>query len=113
MPQSTVHRDLPYPESRVPRLASLDAQPLRHYALRLMETKPFEALRARLEEQLRADVELLHEAHRVKLRAFETVWRAQADVEQMAQMPAPPAVDWLPAAKAPASPGKTESRRPG
>jgi len=78
-----------------------------------METNPFEALRARLEEQLRADVELLHEAHRVKLRAFETVWRAQADVVQLAQMPAPSAVDWLPAAKAPASPGKAESRRPG
>jgi hypothetical protein len=45
-----------------------------------MENDPFAALRARLEEQLRADIELLHEAHRVKLRAFETVWRAQADV---------------------------------
>lgn len=39
-----------------------------------------EALRLRLEEQLRADVELLYEAHRVKLRAFETVLRAQSDV---------------------------------
>jgi hypothetical protein len=55
----------------------------------------FEALRARLEEQLRADIELLQEAHRVKLRAFETVWRAQAEV---AQMPAPPVVERQPAA---------------
>jgi hypothetical protein len=43
---------------------------------------PFEALRARLEEQLRADIELLHEAHRIKLRAFETVWRVQAELGQ-------------------------------
>jgi len=77
-----------------------------------METDPFEVLRARLEEQLRADVELLHEAHRVKLRAFETVWRAQADVAQIAQIPAPPA-DWLPAAKAPVSAGGTKNRTAG
>jgi hypothetical protein len=76
-------------------------------------TNPFEALRARLEEQLRADVELLHEAHRVKLRAFETVWRAQAEVAQRAQMPAPPAVDWLPAAQAPVSLGGSKSRKAG
>jgi len=55
-----------------------------------MEPNHFEALRARLEEQLRADIELLQEAHRVKLRAFETVWRAQAEVAQM-QAPPPPA----------------------
>lgn len=45
-----------------------------------MTPAEFEALRLRLEEQLRADIELLYEAHRVKLRAFETVLRAQADV---------------------------------
>lgn len=45
-----------------------------------MTPAEFEALRLRLEEQLRADVELLYEAHRVKLRAFETVLRSQADV---------------------------------
>jgi hypothetical protein len=44
-----------------------------------MTPAEFEALRRRLEEQLRADVELLYEAHRVKLRAFETVLLAQAD----------------------------------
>jgi hypothetical protein len=46
-----------------------------------MTPAEFEALRLRLEEQLRVDVELLYEAHRVKLRAFETVLRAQADIE--------------------------------
>jgi hypothetical protein len=51
-----------------------------------MDAKQLEAIRARLEEQLRADVELLYEAHRVKLRAFETVLRTQAD---LAQAPAP------------------------
>ena len=45
-----------------------------------MTPADFEALRLRLEEQLRADIELLYEAHRVKLRAFETVLRAQTDV---------------------------------
>jgi hypothetical protein len=45
-----------------------------------MTPAEFEALRLRLEEQLRADVDLLYEAHRVKLRAFETVLRSQADV---------------------------------
>jgi len=59
-----------------------------------MEPNHFEALRARLEEQLRADIELLQEAHRVKLRAFETVWRAQAEVAQM-QAP-PPAAPMAP-----------------
>lgn len=45
-----------------------------------MTPADFEALRLRLEEQLRADVELLYEAHRVKLRAFETILRAQGEV---------------------------------
>lgn len=57
-----------------------------------MTPTEFEALRQRLEEQLRADVELLYEAHRVKLRAFETVLRAQADVGYTveAEMTRPP-----------------------
>ncbi|HEX3525811.1 MAG TPA: hypothetical protein VH988_01985 [Thermoanaerobaculia bacterium] len=71
-----------------------------------MEPNHFEALRARLEDQLRADVELLHEAHRVKLRAFETVWRAQAEV---AQMQAPPAA----APVAPAGTAEAGSRTEG
>lgn len=56
-----------------------------------MEPNHFEALRARLEEQLRADIELLQEAHRVKLRAFETVRQAQAEVAQMEALPLPAA----------------------
>jgi hypothetical protein len=50
---------------------------------------------------------LLHEAHRVKLRAFETVWRAQAEVAQMP--PAPPAV----ATAAPVEPSDTGNRTEG
>jgi len=46
-----------------------------------MTQEEFEKLRTRLEEQLRADVEMLYEAHRVKLRAFETIRRAQAELE--------------------------------
>jgi hypothetical protein len=56
-----------------------------------MEHNHFAVLRERLEEQLRADVELLYEAHRVKLRAFETVWRAQAELDPSLQPPQPAA----------------------
>jgi hypothetical protein len=84
-----------------------------------MEPDHFEALRARLEEQLRADVELLHEAHRVKLRAFETVWRVQADLAQMPPSPGPgerrPVLS-LPAAaadKAPAATAQVRKRTEG
>jgi len=47
-----------------------------------MDRDPFVAMRERLEEQLRADIELLHQAHRAKLRAFETVWRVHGDLAQ-------------------------------
>jgi len=55
-----------------------------------MERNRFEILRERLEEQLRTDVELLYEAHRTKMRAFETVWRAQAELDPSLQPPPPP-----------------------
>jgi hypothetical protein len=45
-----------------------------------MTQDEFEKLRERLEEQLRMDVEMLYEAHRVKLRAFETIRRAHAEL---------------------------------
>jgi hypothetical protein len=60
------------------------------YNLLPMERNRFEILRERLEEQLRADVELLYEAHRTKMRAFETVWRAQAELDPSLQPPPPP-----------------------
>jgi len=47
-----------------------------------MNRDPFVVMRERLEEQLRADIELLHQAHRAKLRAFETVWRVHGDLAQ-------------------------------
>jgi len=81
-----------------------------------MEPNHFEALRARLEDQLRADIELLQEAHRVKLRAFETVWRAQADVAQTPQMPqmrTSPEAERLPVAALPAGAAGTENRTGG
>jgi hypothetical protein len=46
-----------------------------------MTQDEFEKLRVRLEEQLRLDVEMLYEAHRVKLRAFETIRQARAELE--------------------------------
>jgi hypothetical protein len=53
------------------------------------ERSRFEALKARLEDQLRADIELLYEAHRAKLRAFETVWRTQAELDPSLEPPLP------------------------
>lgn len=41
----------------------------------------FDLFRARVEEQLRADVELLIEAAQVKVRAFETVLRARGELD--------------------------------
>jgi len=69
-----------------------------------MTQEEFEKLRTRLEEQLRADVEMLYEAHRVKLRAFETIRRAQAELEGE-EVPAP-----MSEAPAPAPPLKTRGK---
>lgn len=41
----------------------------------------FDRFRARVEEQLRADVELLIEAAQVKVRAYETVLRARGELD--------------------------------
>ena len=46
-----------------------------------MPTQDYESFRQELERQLRADVELLYEAYRVKLRAYETVCRARGELE--------------------------------
>lgn len=45
-----------------------------------MPPSDYEIYRQRLEEQLRADVELLYEAYRAKLRAYETVVRTRAEI---------------------------------
>jgi hypothetical protein len=44
-----------------------------------MPTGEYERYRQQLDAQLRADVELLHEAYRAKLRAYETVARARGE----------------------------------
>lgn len=46
-----------------------------------MPTSDYERFRRQLETQLRADVELLYEAYRAKLRAYETVCRARGELE--------------------------------
>jgi len=78
-----------------------------------MTQDEFEKLRARLEEQLRADVELLYEAHRVKLRAYETIRRARAELEEgdlsMAAAPLPPGSPQLPAPEPKAAAPLTKS----
>lgn len=45
-----------------------------------MPLSDYEIYRQRLEEQLRADVELLYEAYRAKLRAYETVLRTRGEI---------------------------------
>ena len=45
-----------------------------------MPLNDYEIYRQRLEEQLRADVELLYEAYRAKLRAYETVLRTRGEI---------------------------------
>jgi hypothetical protein len=44
-----------------------------------MPTGEYERYRQQLDAQLRADVELIHEAYRAKLRAYETVARARGE----------------------------------
>jgi hypothetical protein len=72
--------------------------------MRLMTYDGYETLRQRLEEQLRADVELLQEAHRVKLRALETVAHARGELAGLPEPPAAPAPALPPPAQAAALP---------
>lgn len=46
-----------------------------------MPTGDYERFRQRLEEQLRADMELLYEGYRAKLRAYETVARLNGELD--------------------------------
>jgi hypothetical protein len=83
-----------------------------------MTQAEIEKLRAKLEAQLRADVEVLYEAHRVKLRAFETIWRAQADLGRD-EVPAPSSrmeprpVLTLPAGPPPPPPAEAPGKKRG
>ena len=52
-----------------------------------MAPTDYDRFRHRLEQQLRADVELLFEAYRAKLRAFETVAHARGELEESADRP--------------------------
>jgi hypothetical protein len=51
-----------------------------------MPAGDYERYRQHLDAQLRADLELIHEAYRTKLRAYETVARARG--EEFAALPA-------------------------
>lgn len=72
-----------------------------------MSPEDYERYRRQLEDQLRADVELLYEAYRTKLRAYETVWRTRLEMGGPVDwQPAPPLAVSLPAPAArPALPG--------
>ena len=64
-----------------------------------MPTGDYERYRRQLDAQLRADVELIYEAYRAKLRAYETVARARG--EEFASLPAAELPFALPPAPAP------------
>jgi hypothetical protein len=68
-----------------------------------MPSGEYERYRQHLDAQLRADVELIHEAYRAKLRAYETVARARG--EEFAALPAADLSLDLPPALAPQIPG--------
>lgn len=78
-----------------------------------MSPEDYERYRRQLEEQLRADVELLYEAYRTKLRAYETVWRTRLELADPVEwQPAPLLAATLPAPAAlPALPGAAAADR--
>jgi hypothetical protein len=79
----------------------------------------YERFRKRLEEQLRADVELLYEGYRAKLRAYEMVARLRGDFDgefgpplELARSLSPvPGPAQLPAAPAASPPAPAPPRR--
>lgn len=56
-----------------------------------MTSEDYERERQRLEEQHRADVELLQAAHQARLRALEAVWRSSRPARAEAPPPKPEA----------------------
>lgn len=54
-----------------------------------MTPDDYDCFRQQLEAQLRADVELIYQAYRTKLRAYETVLRAQGELEGRTFEPVP------------------------
>src|SRR5262249_11104739 len=74
-----------------------------------MPTGEYERYRQQLDAQLRADVELVYEAYRAKLRAYETVARARG--EDFEPLPAADLPTGLRPSPAPAAPARrTKSR---
>jgi hypothetical protein len=67
-----------------------------------MPSGEYERYRQQLDAQLHADVELIYEAYRAKLRAYETVARARG--EEFAPLPAADLPIRLPPAPAPVPP---------
>ena len=74
-----------------------------------MPSGEYERYRQHLDAQLRADVELIHEAYRAKLRAYETVARARG--EEFESLPAADLSLGLPPA-APAPPALVRAPEP-
>jgi hypothetical protein len=80
----------------------------------IMTREEFDEHKRRLDEQLRAGVELLETAHRHQVRALELVWMTTADsgaaLPRLAQQTAPQAV--APAAAPPAAMAPAPPPRP-
>lgn len=54
-----------------------------------MTPEEYERERQRLEDQLRADIELLQTAHQARLKALEVVWRSSHSTSEEAPQPHP------------------------
>ena len=55
-----------------------------------MTPEEYEQERQRLEDQLRADIELLQTAHQARLKALEAVWRSsRSPIEEASLSPSP------------------------
>src|SRR5215208_6067659 len=83
-----------------------------------MPSSDYERFRRRLEQQLRADVELLVAAYRAKLNAFETVARTRGELGAgLDDLPDPPALalpaNLLPGLPGPPAPVAREALPPG
>ena len=77
-----------------------------------MTRNEYERRRQQLDEELRAGIQLLEDAHRVQVRALDLVWRALSDEPVVPALPAAPASPAAPGSPDP-SPRQPASARRG
>jgi hypothetical protein len=76
-----------------------------------MTHEDYERRKQRLDEQLRAGIELLESAHRAQVRALDLVWMLQSEEQGQAPSPAAPTAGAAPAKREPAALPETSRRR--